>query len=461
MPLDTSIKKVLVIGSGPIVIGQAAEFDYAGAQACRILKEAGVDVVLCNSNPATIMTDQAMADEIYLEPLTTETIKRIIKKEKPDSLLAGLGGQTGLTLAMQLDKEGFLEEQGVRLLGTSPESIRKAEDRQGFKDAMEAIGQPCVTSDVVESVEAAVEFAGRIGYPVMLKAASGGGGKGIRVAESVKDLKDAYDSASAEAIANFGDGRLYMEKYIHNPRHIEVQILGDNYGNVVHLFERECSVQRRHQKLIEESPSAFVTPELREKMTSAAVALAKRVGYRNAGTIEFLVDNDRNFYFCEMNTRIQVEHPVTEEVTGVDLVCEQLRVAAGEPLSFKQEDLTIRGHAIECRINAEDPSRNFAPCPGTLVSLHLPGGPGVRVDTHLRAGDVIPPTYDSLMAKLIVWGDTREEAIARGKRALDEFVIEGVATTIPFHRRVLDNATFNSGMVYTDFIESETNGGQL
>ena len=276
----------------------------------------------------------------------------------------------------------------------------------------------------------------------MLKAASGGGGKGIRVAESVKDLKDAYDSAAAEAIANFGDGRLYMEKYIHNPRHIEVQILGDNYGNVVHLFERECSVQRRHQKLIEESPSAFVTPELREKMTSAAVALAKRVGYRSAGTIEFLVDNDRNFYFCEMNTRIQVEHPVTEEVTGVDLVCEQLRVAAGEPLSFKQEDLTIRGHAIECRINAEDPSRNFAPCPGTLVSLHLPGGPGVRVDSAAYQGYKIPPFYDSMIGKLIVYGADREQAIVRMRRALAEMLFEGVVTATDYQMHILCSKAF-------------------
>ena len=234
-----------------------------------------------------------------------------------------------------------------------------------------------------------------------------------------------------------------------------MQILGDNYGNVVHLFERECSVQRRHQKLIEESPSAFVTPELREKMTSAAVALAKRVGYRNAGTIEFLVDNDRNFYFCEMNTRIQVEHPVTEEVTGVDLVCEQLRVAAGEPLSFKQEDLTIRGHAIECRINAEDPAHGFRPCPGTITKFEPPAGPGVRVESYVRTGSRISPYYDSLVAKLVVYGQDREEALQRGRRALDEFVIEGIETTISFHRRVLDNAVFCAGEATTDFIETQ------
>ena len=329
-------------------------------------------------------------------------------------------------------------------IGPAPECIDRMGDKSSARETMKMCGVPTVpgSDGCLDTVEEAAAFAEKVGYPVLIKATAGGGGKGIRVAESVKDLKDAYDSASAEAIANFGDGRLYMEKYIHNPRHIEVQILGDNYGNVVHLFERECSVQRRHQKLIEESPSAFVTPELREKMTSAAVALAKRVGYRNAGTIEFLVDNDRNFYFCEMNTRIQVEHPVTEEVTGVDLVCEQLRVAAGEPLSFKQEDLTIRGHAIECCINAEDPSRNFAPCPGTLVSLHLPGGPGVRVDSAAYQGYKIPPFYDSMIGKLIVYGADREQAIVRMRRALAEMLFEGVVTATDYQMHILCSKAF-------------------
>ena len=348
-----------------------------------------------------------------------------------------------------------ITQAGLAFIGPTAATIRLMGDKSEAKRNAIAAGVPVAlgTDGPLRDFDEAISEAERIGYPVMLKAASGGGGKGIRVAESVKDLKDAYDSASAEAIANFGDGRLYMEKYIHNPRHIEVQILGDNYGNVVHLFERECSVQRRHQKLIEESPSAFVTPELREKMTSAAVALAKRVGYRNAGTIEFLVDNDRNFYFCEMNTRSQVEHPVTEEVTGVDLVCEQLRVAAGEPLSFKQEDLTIRGHAIECRINAEDPSRNFAPCPGTLVSLHLPGGPGVRVDSAAYQGYKIPPFYDSMIGKLIVWGRTREDALSTMRRALDEMTIEGVKTTIPFQKQIVSHKSFNEGKYDTGFVE--------
>ena len=324
-----------------------------------------------------------------------------------------------------------ITQAGLAFIGPTAATIRLMGDKSEAKRNAIAAGVPVAlgTDGPLRDFDEAISEAERIGYPVMLKAASGGGGKGIRVAESVKDLKDAYDSASAEAIANFGDGRLYMEKYIHNPRHIEVQILGDNYGNVVHLFERECSVQRRHQKLIEEAPSP-------------AVALAKRVGYRNAGTIEFLVDNDRNFYFCEMNTRIQVEHPVTEEVTGVDLVCEQLRVAAGEPLSFKQEDLTIRGHAIECRINAEDPSRNFAPCPGTLVSLHLPGGPGVRVDSAAYQGYKIPPFYDSMIGKLIVYGADREQAIVRMRRALAEMLFEGVVTATDYQMHILCSKAF-------------------
>ena len=282
----------------------------------------------------------------------------------------------------------------------------------------------------------------KIGYPVMLKASMGGGGKGMRLIHSEDEVVEAYNTARSESMSAFGDDTVYLEKFVEEPHHIEFQVLGDNHGNVVHLFERECSVQRRHQKLIEECPSAFVTPELREKMTSAAVALAKRVGYRSAGTIEFLVDNDRNFYFCEMNTRIQVEHPVTEQVTGVDLVCEQLRIAAGEPISFKQEDLVMRGHAIECRINAEDPSRNFAPCPGTLVSLHLPGGPGVRVDSAAYQGYKIPPFYDSMIGKLIVYGSDRTQAIDRMRRALAETLFEGVVTGTDYQMHILCSKAF-------------------
>lgn len=349
---------------------------------------------------------------------------------------------------------GFLSENpdfaerttqaGLAFIGPTSATIRLMGDKSEAKRNAIAAGVPVAlgTDGPVRDFDEALAEADRIGYPVMIKAASGGGGKGIRVAKSVRELKEAYDSAAAEAVANFGDGRLYMEKYIENPRHIEVQVLGDHYGNVVHLFERECSVQRRHQKLIEESPSAFVTPALRERMTAAAVSLAKRVGYRGAGTIEFLVDSDRNFYFCEMNTRIQVEHPVTEQVTGVDLVCEQIRIAAGEPLYFRQEDLRLTGHAVECRINAEDPSRDFAPCPGTLASLHLPGGPGVRVDSAAYQGYTIPPFYDSMIGKLIVTGVDRRQAIVRMRRALAETLFEGVVTGTDYQMHILCSKAF-------------------
>ena len=360
---------------------------------------------------------------------------------------------------------GFLSENpdfaerttqaGLAFIGPTAATIRLMGDKSEAKRNAIAAGVPVAlgTDGPLRDFDEAISEAERIGYPVMLKAASGGGGKGIRVALSVKDLKDAYDSAAAEAVANFGDGRLYMEKYIHNPRHIEVQILGDSLGNVVHLFERECSVQRRHQKLIEECPSAFVTPELREKMTSAAVALAKRVGYRSAGTIEFLVDNDRNFYFCEMNTRIQVEHPVTEQVTGVDLVCEQLRIAAGEPISFKQEDLVMRGHAIECRINAEDPSKNFRPCPGRITDMYLPGGKGVRIDSAIYSGCEVSPYYDSMITKLIVFAATRKEAIAKMHRALGEVIIEGITTNIDFLYEIMERPDYQEGDFTIQYLE--------
>ncbi|MCQ5129700.1 acetyl-CoA carboxylase biotin carboxylase subunit [Butyricicoccus faecihominis] len=345
-------------------------------------------------------------------------------------------------------------EAGLAFIGPTAATIRLMGDKaEAKRNAIEA-GVPVAlgTDGTVADFDEAVREAARIGFPIMLKAASGGGGKGIRIAMDPSELQAAYDNASSEAEANFGDGRLYMERYIHNPRHIEVQILGDQFGNVVHLFERECSVQRRHQKLIEESPSAFVDDELRARMTKAAVDLAKRVGYRNAGTIEFLVDNDKNFYFCEMNTRIQVEHPVTEQVTGVDLVCEQIRVAAGEPLSFTQEELTLRGHAIECRINAEDPSRDFAPCPGAIVSMHLPGGPGVRMDTAAYQGYRIPPYYDSMIGKLIAYGADRRQAIARMRRALTETLFEGVVTGTDYQMHILRSKAFEDAAFHVNSI---------
>ncbi len=346
------------------------------------------------------------------------------------------------------------EQHGLVFIGPTSDTIRLLGDKSTAKKLAMESGVPVAlgTDGAVRDFAEATQEAERIGYPLMLKAASGGGGKGIRVAHTPSDLKSAYDTASAEAVANFGDGRIYMERYIENPRHIEVQILGDHYGNVVHLFERECSIQRRHQKVLEEAPSSFVDAELRQRMGEAAVGLAKRVGYRNAGTIEFLVDDEKNFYFCEVNTRVQVEHPVTEVVTGRDIVCEQLKVAAGERLSFTQEQLFLHGHAIECRICAEDAEHNFAPCPGTIEAMHLPGGAGVRMDTAAYQGYRIPPYYDSMIGKLIVQGRTREQAIARMRRALAELLFEGVITSTDYQMKILQSDAFVSGNFHTNSI---------
>jgi len=321
---------------------------------------------------------------------------------------------------------------------------------------------PCIpgSKDILPDVAAAKTNAEALGYPVLIKATAGGGGKGMRLVEKPEDLQTAFQTATEEAKSCFGNGDVYMEKYILKPRHIEMQLMADQHGNVVWLGERDCSVQRRHQKLIEEAPSSFITPEIRKKMGEASVLAAKAVKYEGAGTIEFLVDANMNFYFMEMNTRIQVEHCVTEMVTGFDLIKEQIRVAAGEKLSFKQEDVKVNGHAIEFRVNAEDWTKGFRPCPGH-IRLFLPsGGFGVRVDTHLYPGYDVPPNYDSMLAKLIVWGKTRAEAIDRAHRALDEFVIDGVPTTIPFHKIVLDNEYFIKGDIQTDFIDKKilTNG---
>jgi len=307
----------------------------------------------------------------------------------------------------------------------------------------------------VESLEDALKTAEKIGFPVIIKAAAGGGGKGMRVATDPEMFGQAFNLARQEALAAFGSDQVYIEKYLARPRHIEIQIMGDTHGKVMHLCERDCSVQRRHQKLIEEAPSPAVDQTLREDIGEAAVKLAAEIGYVGAGTIEFLLDTDGSFYFMEMNTRIQVEHPVTEMCTNFDLVKEQIRVAAGEPLSFVMNGHRLRGNAIECRVNAEDPARNFQPSPGLITAYHPPGGPGVRVDTHIYAGYTVPPYYDSLLAKVIVHGNHRQEALARMRQALDSFIIEGVTTTIPFLGRVLRHPDFLAGTVDTKFLERE------
>jgi acetyl-CoA carboxylase biotin carboxylase subunit len=352
------------------------------------------------------------------------------------------------------------ESSGIKFIGPTPDAIEAMGDKALAKETMRKAGVPVIpgSDGVVETLEQAREIANEIGYPIMLKAAAGGGGKGMRMVRNNEELENAWQTARAEAEAAFGNPAVYIEKFIEKPRHIEIQILADEHGNVIHLGERDCSIQRRHQKLIEESPSPIVTPELREAMGQAAVKGAKSVKYRNAGTIEFLVDKDGNFYFMEMNTRIQVEHPVTEMVYGIDIVREQIRIASGEKLGIKQKQIKPNGHAIECRINAEDPFNGFRPSPGKITALHFPGGFGVRVDSHIYQEYVVPPYYDSMIAKLIVHAKNRDEAIARMLRALDEFVIEGVHTTIPFHIKILNSPQFRSGVDYdTKYIDTSFN----
>ena len=345
------------------------------------------------------------------------------------------------------------QEHGIKFIGPTPEMINQMGDKATARKTMIAAGVPTVPGSVglLESFEEAEEIANEFGYPVMLKATAGGGGKGMRAVWKAEDLRKAWDDARQESLAAFGNDGMYLEKLIEEPRHIEIQIIGDQTGKASHLSERDCSIQRRHQKLIEETPSPFMTDELREKMGEAAVKAAESIKYEGVGTVEFLVDKHRNFYFMEMNTRIQVEHPITEQVIDYDLIREQIKVAAGIPILGI--NYLPKLHAIECRINAEDPYNNFRPSPGVIKTFHAPGGHGVRIDTHAYQSYTIPPYYDSMIAKLITTAQTREEAIEKMKRALDEFVIEGVKTTIPFHRQLMDNPDFVSGNYTTKFME--------
>lgn len=348
------------------------------------------------------------------------------------------------------------DECKITFIGPPAEAIRLMGDKAKAKQTVRKAGVPVIpgSDGVVESIEEAVKVANQIGYPVMIKAAGGGGGRGMRIAHTEAALQNAFLMAQSEAQSAFDNPKVYVEKYFENPRHVEIQILADKHGRVIHLGERDCSIQRRHQKLIEESPSPALSARTRRRMGDAAVRAAEAVNYVGAGTVEFLLDSDGRFYFMEMNTRIQVEHPVTEMVTGVDIVKEQIRVAAGEKLGYRQDDIKIQGHAIECRINAEDPDNKFLPAPGKITVFHPPGGPGVRVDSHAYAEYTIPPYYDSLIAKLIVHDQKREGALKRLERALDEFVIEGVKTTIPFHQRVLQVERFRKGEYDVTFVDT-------
>ncbi len=357
-------------------------------------------------------------------------------------------------LAENAEFSRICQENSIKIIGPSPEMINKMGDKVTAKETMKLAGVPTVpgSGGLLEDVAEGIKLAEEIGYPVILKATAGGGGKGMRIVAKVDDFQNAWDSCRMEAGASFGNEGLYLEKFIENPRHVEIQVIGDSYGKVCHLSERDCSIQRRHQKLVEETPSPVVDAELRERMGAAAIKGSEAIKYEGAGTVEFLVDKNGDFFFMEMNTRIQVEHPITEQVTNFDLIKEQIKVAAGEKISGKNYIPQL--FSMECRINAEDPSKGFRPCPGKITSLNLPGGQGVRIDSHVYAGYTIPPNYDSMIAKLIVTAQTREGCIVRMSRALDEFIIEGVKTTIPFHKKLMKDKIFNSGKFTTSFLDT-------
>ena len=436
-----------------ILIANRGEIALRIIQACR---ELGIETVAIHSTADADSLHVTYADEdVCIGPPASSdsylSIRSVIAAAEisgAEAVHPGYG-----FLAENAYFAEVLEECKIGWIGPRPETIHAMGDKANARKVAVEAGVPVLpgSQEPLEDAAAASALAAEVGYPVILKAAAGGGGRGMRIVRDPDALASQFATASQEAQRAFGDGSMYLEKYLERPRHVEFQIFADHHGNVVHLGERECSIQRRHQKLIEESPSVALDQELRDEMGAAAVRLAKAVDYRNAGTVEFLLDEDRSFYFMEMNTRIQVEHPVTEMVMGVDLVKEQLRVAAGEKLSLRG-DLRPRGHAIECRINAEHPVR-FTPSPGRMNTLHLPGGPGIRVDTHAYQGYVIPPHYDSMVAKLLASGDNREEAIARMLRALDFFVVEGVETTIDLHKRILKDELFRSGEISTRFME--------
>ena len=439
-------KKILIANRGEIAL-----------RVIRTCKEMGIKTVAVYSTADAESLHVKFADEAVcigpppsnLSYLKISNIIAAAEITNADAIHPGYG-----FLSENAKFSKICSEHGIKFIGASPDMIDKMGDKASAKATMKAAGVPCVpgSDGLLESYEQTKQLAKEFGYPVMLKATAGGGGKGMRAVWKEEELQKAWESAKQEAAASFGNDGMYMEKLIEEPRHIEIQVVGDSFGKACHLSERDCSVQRRHQKLTEETPSPFMTDELREKMGEAAVKAAEFIQYEGAGTVEFLVDKHRNFYFMEMNTRIQVEHPITEQVIDYDLIREQIMVAAGIPISGK--NYLPQLHSIECRINAEDPYNDFRPSPGKITTLHMPGGHGVRLDTHVYSGYTIPPNYDSMIAKLITTAQTREEAINKMKRALDEFVIEGIKTTIPFHRQLMEEPDYVAGNYTTKFMES-------
>jgi len=442
-------KKVLIANRGEIALRVIRACKELGVETVAVYSEADRESLHVRFADDDVCIGRAPSRDSYLN------IPRLIAAAEitgADAIHPGYG-----FLAENAEFAEKVSASNIAFIGPSPEQIRQMGDKATARKLAKEQGVPTVPGSPgpVESLEDGQQVAGGIGFPVIIKASAGGGGKGMRVAKDPDQFAQSFTLAKQEALAAFNSDEVYIEKYLARPRHIEIQIMGDTHGKVMHLCERDCSVQRRHQKLVEEAPSPAVDQTLRQDIGDSAVKLAESIGYVGAGTIEFLLDTDGSFYFMEMNTRIQVEHPVTEMCTNFDLVKEQISVAAGAPLSFVMNGNRLRGHAIECRVNAEDPSRNFQPSPGLITAYHPPGGPGVRVDTHIYAGYTVPPYYDSLLAKVIVHGNTRTEALARMRQALDSFIIEGVTTTIPFLGRVMRHPDFVAGNVDTKFLERE------
>lgn len=441
------LKKVLIANRGEIAIRIIRACKELGIESVAVYSEGDIDSLHIRLADESVCIGPPSPRHSYL------SIPRIISACEitgAEAVHPGYG-----FLAENPRFAEICEENGIKFVGPTPESIRLAGNKLNARIEMEKIDLPVIpgSNTPIESVEEAQKIADQIGYPVLLKAALGGGGRGIRVVNDPVELEKLFPIAKEEAKTAFGDSRVYIEKYFESPRHIEVQILADEYNNIIWLGERECSIQRRHQKLIEEAPSPIITPEQREKIGNYAVIAARIMKYRSAGTIEFLLDKDNNFYFLEVNSRIQVEHPITEIVTGIDIVKEQLKIAMGKKLEINQEDVKIKGHAMECRINAENYKNGFIPSPGRITGLYIPGGPGIRVDTCLYSGYQVPSNYDSLIAKLIAYGDIRAECIARMERALDEFLIEGIHTTIPFHQEIIKDERFKRGEIHTQLVK--------
>lgn len=449
------MNKVLIANRGEIAVRVLRTCHEQGLRAVAVFSEADATALHVRLADEAYSVGPPPAAQSYLDQ---EKILAVAERCGADAVHPGYG-----FLSENADFAEAVREAGFTWIGPPPEAIRKMGDKTAARALMEEAGVPMApgTTDAIAGAEEAASVAEDIGYPVLIKAAAGGGGKGMRIVEEAGALEGAIERAQSEAQSSFGDGRVFVEKYIEEPRHVEFQIIADRHGHTTHLFERECSIQRRHQKVIEEAPSSVLPPEKRREMGEAAVAAAEAVGYQNAGTVEFLVDANLDFYFMEMNTRLQVEHPTTEMVTGLDLVAEQLRLADGEQLGYTAEDLSIDGHAIECRVYAEDPAQNFLPDPGPLVRHAPPAGPGVRVDAGVEEGESVPVHYDPMISKLVCWGRDREAAIRRTERALAEYEIAGVSTTIPFCRYAMRHEAFRSGNFSTHFVDEHFDPAQL